>query len=187
MPFTTCSRCGLSFDAAPKERAVRPERPVPTGELATAGLTRPEQGRRRIPLWPVVGAALGFVVALGVAYEYAWSPRAERTDREVQDVLQRSLADMRDHAARTSFKTGLAPCDQLAQQSLTRPICATPEATEAVTAALAHIHGAMNQAADASALAQRCADGVAELAAVRARVSCPAPRSSRADVQQDRQ
>src|SRR6185369_10148570 len=76
-PFTTCTRCGLSFDARAKERAIRPSRPPPPEPFEPAP-PAPRPARAALSAYQVVAILVVVFVAGAVKWQYSWRYRASR-------------------------------------------------------------------------------------------------------------
>jgi len=127
--FTTCTGCGLSFDAAPRERQVARRRP-PTIPTEPAD-PEPKRKPTALSALQIIGALLAVFAAGTIWYEC--SPR-NRAKRERLDQLQQQAED--DHRRRMDrleslrmpvIKTGLASCDKLNTRLASAHGCASDE------------------------------------------------------------
>ena len=167
--FTTCTGCGLSFDAAPRERQVARKRP-PTTEPAEAV---PKRKPGALSALQIVGALLAVFAAGTIWYEC--SPR-NRARRERLDQLHQQTED--EHRRRMDrleslrmpvIKTGLASCDTLNAQIASAHGCASDEVGAELKKEIGQALLTMGTAKSADV---GCAAALAWIETSRARLGC---------------
>jgi hypothetical protein len=178
MPFTTCSKCGLSFDASPKERAVRPRRPVAPDQTEPAPERPRPMKRPGLRGWQILGVLGVLLISGTIKYELSWGTRGtraqleeiEREERETSAAHRRALEELKEDTA--ALKTGVASCDALLAIIRTRPSCPTSEATRAVGQAVDATMTALASDGTGSSAEAMCTQAMASVDAVRVRVGC---------------